>query len=331
VHVSPVVQALPSSQAEPSALRGCEHTPVDGSHVPPVKHESGAATQTTGLPPTQTPPEHASICVQALPSSHDAVLLVWTQPVAGLQLSSVQGLPSSQPSAAPAWQLPPPQVSPIVQALPSSHEAVLLVWTQPVAGLQLSSVHALSSLQLGAGPPWQLPAPHVSAVVQALPSSQDAVLSVWTQPPDESQVSSVQGLLSLQSTVRLPAHTPLAHVSFAVQKLPSSQDAVLFVWTHPVAGSQESSVQGLLSLQSVAGPPAHAPLAQVSPVVQALPSSQNAVLFVLTQPVTGSQLSSVHTLASSQLGAEPPMQAPPPQVSFVVHALPSSQGAALST
>jgi hypothetical protein len=36
-------------------------------------------------------------------------------------------------------------------------------------------------------------------------------------------------------------------------------------------------------------------------------------------------------LASSQLGAEPPMQAPPPQVSFVVHALPSSQGAALST
>jgi hypothetical protein len=243
----------------------------------------------------------------------------------------VHGLLSLQLSASPPTQAPPPQVSFVVHALPSSQAAVLLVWTQPVAGLQLSSVQALLSLQFGAGPPWQLPAPHVSAVVQALPSSQDAVLSVCTQPPEESQVSSVQGLLSLQSTVRLPAHTPLAHVSFAVQKLPSSHVAVLFVWTQPVAGSQESSVQGLLSLQSVAGPPAQAPLAHVSPVVHALPSSHVAVLFVLTQPVTGSQLSSVHTLASSQLGAGPPIQAPPPQVSPVVHALASSQGAALST
>jgi hypothetical protein len=95
--------------------------------------------------------------------------------------------------------------------------------------LQESSVQALLSLQLVAGPPWQVPVPHVSPVVQALPSSHEAVLSVWTQPPEESHVSSVQGLLSLQSTVRLPAHTPPAHVSFAVQKLPSSQDAVLFV------------------------------------------------------------------------------------------------------
>jgi hypothetical protein len=162
-------------------------------------------------------------------------------------------------------------------------------------------------------------------------SSHDAVLSVCTQPPAGSQVSSVQGLLSLQSTVRLPAHVPFAHVSLAVQAFPSSQAAVLSVWTHPVAGSQESSVQGLLSLQSVAAPPVHVPLAQVSPVVQALPSSQDTVLFVLTQPVAGLQLSSVHGLASSQLAAGPLTQAPPPHVSPVVQALPSSHGAVLST
>jgi hypothetical protein len=90
-------------------------------------------------------------------------------------------------------------------------------------------------------------------------------------------------------------------------------------------------VHGLLSLQSVAAPPVHVPFAQVSPVVQALPSSQDTVLFVLTQPVAGLQLSSVHGLASSQLAAGPLAQAPPPHVSPVVQALPSSHGAVLST
>jgi len=47
--------------------------------------------------------------------------------------------------------------------------------------------------------------------------------------PEESHVSSVQGLLSLQSMATLPAQTPLAQVSPDVQKLPSSQAAVLFV------------------------------------------------------------------------------------------------------
>ena len=65
-----------------------------------------------------------------------------------------------------------------------------------------------------------------------------------------------------------------------VQAFPSSQDAVLLALTQPLAGTQESSVQGLLSLQPGAEPPTHAPAAQVSAVVQALPSSQDAVLFV---------------------------------------------------
>ena len=44
-------------------------------------------------------------------------------------------------------QTPPPQTSPVVHALPSSQAAVLLANAQPEAGLQLSSVHGLLSVQ----------------------------------------------------------------------------------------------------------------------------------------------------------------------------------------
>jgi hypothetical protein len=64
-----------------------------------------------------------------------------TQPVAELQLSRVQGFPSSQTGEAPPTQLPPRHRSEIVQASPSLQETVLFVVTQPVAGLQESSVH----------------------------------------------------------------------------------------------------------------------------------------------------------------------------------------------
>ena|SRR5436309_2689097 len=77
----------------------------------------------------------------------------------------------------------------------------------------------------------------------------------------------------------------------------------------------------LLSLQSRAGPPAQAPPPQVSLVVQALPSSQEAVLFACTHPLVGLHESSVQTLLSLQLGAVPPTQLPFTQVSFVVQAL----------
>ena len=85
----------------------------------------------------------------------------------------------------------------------------------------------------------------------------------------------------------------------------------------------------LVSSQFGAEPPTQDPAAQVSEVVQALPSSQDAVLFVETQPVAGTQESSVHELVSSQFGAEPPTQDPPAQVSEVVQALPSLQAAVL--
>ena len=79
----------------------------------------------TAVPAWQVPAEQRSPLVQALPSSHSTVLLVLTQPEAGLQESVVHSLPSSQTSEVPAEQEPPEQVSPVVQALLSLQAALL--------------------------------------------------------------------------------------------------------------------------------------------------------------------------------------------------------------
>ena len=79
------------------------------------------------------------------------------------------------------------------------------------------------------------------------------------------------------------------------------------------------------------GVPAQAPPLHVSPDVQALPSSQAALFGVKVQPLTGLQLSSVHTLLSLQPSGVPGLQTPLPQVSPCVQALPSLQGAVLLT
>jgi hypothetical protein len=86
-------------------------------------------------------------------------------------VSFVQVLPSLQVNVVlPEEQLPPEQASPIVQTSPSLHDAVLLLWTQPLLGLHESSVHALLSLQLRLPLPRQAPPTHKSVVVHAFPS-----------------------------------------------------------------------------------------------------------------------------------------------------------------
>ena len=189
-------------------------------------------------------------------------------------------LPSSQSGAAPPWQAPPAQVSLVVQALPSSQGAVVLEWTHPEAGLQESSVHPFLSSQFGASPPTQDPPEQVSLVVQALPSSQESVLSAWMHPEVGLQESSVHPLPSLQFGGAPPWHEPPAQVSLVVQALPSSHRAVLLEWTHPEAGLQESLVHPFSSSQFGAEPPMQEPSEQMSWVVQALPSLHSWVLGV---------------------------------------------------
>ena len=195
-----------------------------------------------------------------------------------MQVSSVQPLPSLQVTAVPAPQVPPAHLSPVVQALPSSHTAVLLVCWQPAKGSQVSVVHRLVSLQFRLPPPAQRPAVQVSPVVQALPSSQVPVLGVLTQPVRALHESVVQELLSLQLMAVPATQTPAAHLSLAVQALLSSQGAVLLAWAQPVLGLQESVVHRLVSSQDTVVPPPQAPAEHFSPVVQALPSLQVAVL-----------------------------------------------------
>ena len=269
-------------------------------------------THAPELPHTQLPVRQASGAVQAFPSEHVFVSsFVNTQPETGLQESSVHGLASMQLSAGPPTQVPPAHVSDVVQAFPSLQDAVLFVLTQPVDVLHESFVHTLPSLQLGAGPPTQIPPLHVSTVVQAFPSLHDAVLFALTQPVDVLHESFVQTLPSLQLGAGPPTQVPPAHVSAVVQAFPSLHDAVLFVLTQPVDVLHESFVQTLPSLQLGAGPPTQMPPLHVSAVVQAFPSLHDAVLFALTQPVDVLHESFVQTLPSLQLGAGPPTQMPP--------------------
>ena len=73
------------------------------------------------------------------------------------QESSVHTLPSSQFGGAPPTHAPPEQVSAVVHASESSHEAVLFALTQPEAESHESSVHTLLSSQLGGAPPTHAP------------------------------------------------------------------------------------------------------------------------------------------------------------------------------
>src|SRR5262249_10089499 len=125
---------------------------------------------------------------------------------------------------------------------PSWHGLLLFVWVQPDPESQPSSVQTLLSLQLGGGPPVQLPPLHVSAVVQASPSSHGLLLLVWGHPDPGLQPSLVQTVLSLQLRGGPPTQLPPLHVSLVVQALPSAHGSLLLVWAHPDVGVPLSSV-----------------------------------------------------------------------------------------
>src|SRR5205823_3477604 len=87
------------------------------------------------VPAAQAPPSPVSHGM--LPPVGGPVMPVLVQPEAGSHASLVQTLVSSQLGGGPPWHIPPLQASPVVQALLSLHGAMLLLWTQPLAGSQL--------------------------------------------------------------------------------------------------------------------------------------------------------------------------------------------------
>jgi hypothetical protein len=89
-------------------------------------------------------------------------------------------------------------------------------------------------------------------VVHAIPSSQVMAVPVQT-PPEQWSVD--------------------VHIFLSLHRFESSG-----VKTHPIAGLQLSSVQGLLSLQILGVLPTHTPRLHTSDVVQGLASSHEAEL-----------------------------------------------------
>src|SRR3990172_1843679 len=173
--------------------------------------------------------------------------------------------------------------------------------------------------------PVHTPLMHVSLNVAGFPSSQALLLFVFVHPLIESQASSVHILPSSQEIGMPDVHTPSLQTSIKVQAFPSSQGLLLFVNVHPLTESHVSSVHTLPSLQKLGAPDVHTPSLQMSPKVQAFPSSQGAILFVFVHPLTESQASSVHILPSSQGIGAPDVHTPLLQTSNEVQTFPSSQ------
>ena len=114
------------------------------------------------------------------------------------------------------------------------------------------------------GPPTHWPPAQASAVVQASLSLQGAVLGVVVHPLCGSQPSSVQPVLSLQTTGSLTQRCA-SHRSFVVQKSESAHCASRLQQpscdrcTQPVPLSHESAVQASLSSHPAGGPPTQSP------------------------------------------------------------------------
>jgi hypothetical protein len=298
--------------------------PVAGLHASVV--QGLLSLQDSAGPPTQLPAWQVSDVVQALPSLHAPGAAALIQPVAGLQESAVQTLLSSHTTAEAAVQTPFWHVSPAVQALPSVHGPGVGGLAQPLAGLHVSAVHTLPSLQLGAAPPTQVPAAHVSLRVQALPSLHGPGVGANTQPVAGAQESAVHGLPSAQTRLLCGVHTPAWQVSPVVHAFPSVHGPGAGTLTQPLAALHESAVHTLPSSQLGGGPPTHTPAAQASFVVHALPSLQVPEIAGKMQPTAGSQASAVHGLLSTHATAGPGAHAPATHVSPAVQASPSLQG-----
>lgn len=213
-HLSPVVQSLPSLHAVLSATAAWEH-PL----TPQVSDVHGFWSLQLRVPaPTQVPlPLQVSTVVQMLLSLQGwpLVMLVKVHPPCGLHVSVVHTRLSLHTRPTPE-QTPDAQASFWVQALPSLQPvpSPAEVKTQPVALLQVSTVHGLLSLHWRVPLPTQVPvALHASVGVHKAPSLQAVPTSAAEPrlshvPLVTLQLSTVHGLLSLQS-FWVPVHAPL--------------------------------------------------------------------------------------------------------------------------
>ena len=125
--------------------------------------------------------------------------------------------------------------------------------------MHVSVVHGLPSSQSSGVPAVQTPAWQVSFPLHTVPSGHGVPFAteVFWQPRTGSQLSVVQGLLSLQLSGVPAVHVPFWQVSVPLQTVASGQAVPFATATlrQPSTGSQLSVVHGLLSLQ-LSGVPA---------------------------------------------------------------------------
>ncbi len=286
---SPWVQPLSSAlQVVPSVLAVVKHWPVEGLQAA-VAHWPGAGQSMGALPLTQLPswhwPElgfwhlspvsqawpllagvitqapalqascvHGLLSLQSLSVLHAQVKVALHWPP--LQLSVVQGSPSSQVAPSSAENLQPLSGShwAEVHGLPSSHRATVPTWTQVPVVSQLSTVQATPSLQSillpKQTPPW-----HTSPLVHTLPSLHTPAPGVFWQPSTGSQLSVVQGFLSSQSAGMAPRQAPALHALLWVQALPSLHavpSSAALVAHLPLLGSQATGAQAVAPVHTTA-------------------------------------------------------------------------------
>src|SRR5437016_3064389 len=232
------------------------------------------------------------------------------------------------PMHTPLWQ-----VSPVVQALPSSHgvlsgsgvPAQTPPWQVSLLVQEFSSSHAAPSSS--AALPTQVPFWQVSAAVQALPSSQLVPVSgVTAQLAVPLQVRVLHW--SEVQVIVVPTHCPPpSQVSLKVQALPSSQLVPVSGVTVQLDVPSQVRVLHVSEVQVMAVP-THSPLpSQVSLNVQVLPSSQAApVLGVTVQLDVPLQVRVLHVSEVQVMAVL--WQTPASQVSMV-QAFPSLQSAAV--
>ena len=271
---SPVVQALPSSQAavcprwsslgRVAAVRGAGVAVVTGQ------------LRASAFPVSAGVLVGAGVTVIARQRVRRALASAGV--VAGL---GGAGLLSSHGAGLPAVQTPSLQASSVVQLLPSSQGFVLFAWTQPVLLSQPAVVQGLPSSHETAAP-LQVPLAQVSFSVQASPSLQEPVLTTLSQPFTGSQLSVVQGLPSSQTTAAPPTQAPSLRCHRRCRRCCPNRLAWCCCKRSPsLAAAVGGAGVAVITRRRRA---AALPPAQVFLSVQLLPSSQAPVLAALVQP-----------------------------------------------
>ena len=135
----------------PPIVRKPAHaTPPPGLSCLAVAGVGGAAVAVVADPlfPEHSAFSQRSLSVQGAPSSHGLALATCTQPLLGAQLSSVQGLLSSQPLVGPTQAPAPLQLVKSVHAFPSLQPLPMPVSASahlPVFGSHLAARQSVSS------------------------------------------------------------------------------------------------------------------------------------------------------------------------------------------